>query len=339
MKFYKRLIRAAPYVRGAMKAYRGARRVASVYSGVKRTLGSLGGRSAKRGKRITAPTTYQIDIQNMYRRRRAPRRVRRRARREWQKFTYNLDKTQGMVSSVINNFGSYSTTPTTPITGCQQVAGISMYGMVNSTSASNFNNDLWRIYTDAFGVAPSSTKAADTLRFRSCVMDFLVKNTGASPMFLEVYHCMSRGQGESDPSYQWELSANMEGGAGDGVATTISSITAYKVTPFDAPGFGSYWYVKKRTKFYISAGNSISWQIRDAKNYIITGQDLMNGKAKRGVTEGVILVGYGADLDAWATNSNIGVPTAATYDVSCVKTYHWTKTEDTTDVLGMATFS
>lgn len=65
----------------------------------------------------------------------------------------------------------------------------------------------------------------------------------------------------------------------------------------------------------------------------------MNGKAKRGVTEGVILVGYGADLDAWATNSNIGVPTAATYDVSCVKTYHWTKTEDTTDVLGMATFS
>jgi len=317
--------RVAPYVRQGLKLY-------NKYRG-----GSSTG-SQKKTRKVVGQTTFQEDYRSLYNRRRAPRRVRNRARRSFQRFTYMLDKTQGMTSSIINNFASGTTSPSTPFTGCQAVYGIGMYGTSASSSASDFNSDLYKLYIDATGSAPTTSLANFKFRFRACIMDFVVKNTGAASMYLEVYQCVARARsGTSDPAGAWSDAVNLELGAGNGVATTINVNSGYKVTPFDAPGFGSYYLIKSRKKFFISAGNSVSWQVRDAKNYVITGAQVLQSKALPGITEGCILVGYGADVNSWASNAAIGVPTAASFDTSCVKTYHFTYTTQNNDILGAGT--
>lgn len=295
-------------------------------------------RSSKQRK-VTGQTTFQEDYRTLYRRKRAPRRIRRRARRSFQRFTYHLDKTQGMTSSVINNFYSASTNPTSPLTGSQGVHAISMYGCTGSTLAADFNSDLWKIYTDATGASPTGSLASASLRFRSCIMDFLIKNTGETPMFIEIYQCVARRNGSSsDASVEWASMLAKEGSTG--VGTALTDVSAYKVTPFDAPGFGSYWYVKSRKRFYISGGNSVAWQIRDPKNYVITGEEIQKAQTLRNVTESCIIIGYGADVAPWTgTNDNIGIPTSCSYDVNCVKTYHWTLTDRSTDNAGYAIFT
>lgn len=302
--------------------------------------GSSGSKS-KKSRKVTGQTTFQEDYRTLYSRRRAPKRVRRRARRAFQRFTYHLDKTQGMTTSIINNFYSASTTPTTPITGCQGVHGISMYGCSASLSAADFNSDLWKIYTNATTAAPTSTLANSTLRFRACIMDFLIKNTGENAMFIEVYQCVARRNGSNpDASTEWNSMVAKQGSVL--VSTAVTDVSSYKVTPFDAPGFGSYWYVKTRKRFYISAGNTVSWQVRDPKNYVITGEEIQKGQSLRNLTESCIIVGYGADVEPWSAmggDTDIGIPTACAYDVSCIKTYHWTITEYSGDEIGYAAYT
>lgn len=322
--------RVAPYVKSGIKMFRKFR------SG-----GSSG--PAKKARKVVGQTTFQEDYRSLYNRRRAPRRVRNRARRSFQRFTYLLDKTQGMTSSVINNFASGTTSPTSPLTGSQAVYGIGMYGTSASLSAGDFNSDLYKIYDDASGATPTSSNAAMTLRFRACIMDFVVKNTGSNPMFLEVYQCVARKDGAScDASAEWQTAFSAE--TSGTVGTALTSITSYKVTPFDAPGFGIYWYVKSRKRFYISAGNTVAWQVRDPKNYVIKGEEILKATTLKNRTEACILVAYGADVVSWSSvsmgqSASIGVPTSCAFDINCIKTYHWTYTSLSTDNVGYADYS
>lgn len=287
----------------------------------------------KRGKQVSGQTTFQEDYRTLYSRKRAPRRVRARARRGFQKFTYNLDKTQGMVSTIFNQFQNNSTAPTVSTTGCQAVTGFTMYGVNPSLLASDTNSDLWKMFNDFRGTPLTSANSAETMRFRAAIMDFQVKNISETEnMFLEVYHVVSRGQMLSDPATDWTNAIALQ--LGTSTATPLTDATSFKITPFDAPTFGSYWYIKSRKRFYISVGNTITWQIRDAKNYVITGGQVFQGRALRNITEGVILVGYGADMAPSAANASVGIPNGCAFDTTCIKTYHWTSSTNTIDSVG-----
>ncbi|AUM61790.1 capsid [uncultured virus] len=297
--------------------------------------GNGGGNSkkARSAKRVTGQTTFQEDYRTLYSRKRAPRRVRARARRGFQKFTYNLDKTQGMVSTIFNQFQNNSTAPTVATTGCQAVTGITMYGTNQSLLSTDTNSDLWKLFNDFRGTPLTSANASETIRFRAAIMDFQVKNIGANNMFLEVYHVVARGSNLSDPATDWANAMALQ--LATSTATALTDATSYKVTPFDAPTFGSYWYIKSRKRMYITAGNTVTWQIRDAKNYVITGGQVFQARALRNITEGVILVGYGADMAPLAGNAGVGIPEGCAFDTTCIKTYHWTSSTNTIDSVGL----
>lgn len=246
-----------------------------------------------------------------------------------------MDKSNGMKSTLISGIVSTTTVPSTtvPYSSAQGVTAFTMYGTNQSTATTDQNADLWKVYNQATGAVPSTTDSATKLRFRACVMDFVVKNTGAAPMFIDAYFVQCRRSGTtSDPATCW---ANMVDNQ-RALNTAFTGPDAYKVTPFSAPGFGRYWFVKQVKRFFIPIGDSISFQIRDAKNYTISGEAIFTSKGLPNITEGVIFVGYGADITASVTGGQegTGIPTAASYDISCVRTYHYYDTQSSTDAIG-----
>lgn len=314
------------YARTGMSLYRTGKRVAEQFRP-----------AAKKQRVITSSITEQRDYTRMYRRRRAPRRVRRRARKSFQRFTYHLDKSQGMVTTKINNFLNVTTSPSAWNSDAVGTHSVTMFGTANNVNSSDPNNDLARIYYDATGALPTSADASQKLRFRSCVLDFQLQNNGDGDVYVEAWHCLSRKNGTVSPLVAFSNAIAEQQGTAGPVATGITSIGCYKLTPFDAPGFGKYWIVKQTKKYYIQAGQSFSFQIRDAKNYIISGDQILPEKALPGITEGVMFRVYGADLAAESGSgdaANWALPSAANVDISCVKTYHWTRTMDANNTVG-----
>jgi len=290
----------------------------------------------RRQKTISASITEQRDFSRLYKRRAAPRRVRRRARKAFQRFTYHLDKTQGMVTTKINNFANVATNVTNWKTNAVGSASFTMYGCAYNINQSDPNNDLCRIYYDAYGALPTSANSAGKLRFRSCVMDFQIQNNSANnDCYVEVWHVMARKNGEVSPLTEFANAIDNQLGAGAGVNGSITDIGCYKLTPFDAPGFGTYWFVKQIKKYYLQVAQSFTFQIRDAKNYVINGVQIGDQKSLPYVTEGVIFRVYGAALTSAGEGLEyVSAPSNSDVDISCIKTYHWTKTDLSSDVVG-----
>lgn len=291
----------------------------------------------KRRKTTSGTTSFQRDAKTLYRRRGASRRVRRRARRSFQRFTYNLDRVQGMKNWTISYHNSVAPTPVAgdgAYRNCQGVDAYVMYGTDQSVAHTDHCSDLSKIYLSDVGSVLGSTSPAAHFRFRSCIMDFQVKNTHeTNACYIEVYHVLCRKDSNrtSNPGTCWVQSAGQMVDMGGN--TIVPQTSGYKVTPFDTPTFGSYWKILKRTRYYVEPGNSVSWQLRDAKNYLITSAQIYDSFGLPGITEGCIIVGYGADSEA-ATNTGEGIPSPATYDIGLVTTYHYTRTDSNTDTTG-----
>jgi len=329
------------YRRHAGRFFKRAAIGAAAAIGTRFKFRKLGGgsltKTKRRGRQVTGTTTFQNDQKMLYNRRRAPRRVRSRARKQFQRFSYNIDRVSGMKTFHVSYITSVATSPSvagSPAGNCQGVDAFTMYGTNQSILNTDHASDLWKIYLAENGVVPTSTLANGHLRFRSVTMDYLVKNTGEDAIYIEIYYVQCRRSGiTSDPAAAWNAMLQEEQTL-PGAVTTEFTVSGYKITPFDAPGFGSYWYVKQRKRFYVEPGNTVSWQVRDAKNYLITGNQIFTSKGLPGITEGCIIVGYGADVQPLTTPAGNGIPTAATYDIGCVTTYHYAKADSNNDQTG-----
>jgi len=297
--------------------------------GLGRSAGNL--TSNKRQRVVTNSVTGQHDFQNLYRRRPAPRRVRRRAKKSMRTFMYNMDKIQGMQVSVINNYTAVTTAPTGS-DNAQAVTSFTMYGGYNLTSPVNTHNDLVRIWNNHFGSTPGYAAAYGKLRFRSCVMDFQVLNAdNDNACYVEVYNVQNR---KKDPNYntvqRWasSLASNMTPVGGSDLTQNF-----WKSTPFDAAGFGEFWKITNRKKYLLQGGQQITFQVRDAKNYMIDPK-LFAGDITSlpGITEDVLFVVYGAGIQTSGTPAYQSYPTAASVSISCVKTYHYYETQQSNNM-------
>lgn len=65
----------------------------------------------------------------------------------------------------------------------------------------------------------------------------------------------------------------------------ITNSMYYAVPPFDAPGFGRYWLIKSRKSVFVQPQEIYSFQQRDAGNYILNMDDLLNMKMRAWCSE------------------------------------------------------
>jgi len=297
------------------------------------------GRAAEYGN-----ITFQNDEHRLYRRKRAPRRVRKLHKRAFKRFNYMLDKCQGMKTVLIPRTSAMTNTPTNGSTA-QVVRGITLYGFGdNSTTPGTNNNwdngDLRYIFTANNNVAPATSLATTKLRFRSAVMNLTIKNTATSDAsyrdglcFIDLYHVIARKDGNSpagttsgSPATLWSQMIDLQDTLPAG--TIVADNMADGVTPFDAPGFGSLYVIKSSRRVRLSIGQTFSTQIRDPGNYIITEEDLMTKTHGANLTEGYIIVAYNPSAD-----TSTGIRGAVSLEINTTKVYHYAATLSTTDTI------
>lgn len=330
-----RQTRLTNYMPYAKAAYKVGNYLSKAYRDYKSQYkpGKLVGSAAK--AKAVGSLSEQRDVTSLYRRRRAPRRVRRRARKAMKMFTYRMDKLQSMKTAVITTGGQLSFSPTN-LTDGQKVIGITMYGYNTNTYAANTdtgNGDMWWIFARENGGDPTAASGSRKLRFRSCTMDYTIQNTFTEGVYMDIYFVIARKNNgsTSDPAVEWNEAIAIQS-AGN-MPSAITTNTYYKVTPFDAPGFGRFWLIKSRRRVFMQPNEIYSFQQRDAGNYVLNMSDLFDMKMKSNVTEGVILVFHNPATDTVTTPGTF-IPGGGQVQVTCTKTYHYTETTSSIDAIG-----
>ena len=280
--------------------------------------------------------TSQYDTARLYRKKRAPRRVRRRAKRFMRSLKWGMDKLQGMKTCIINNTSNYSTSPTTKFNG-QAAVSATIYGYGNNTYAANTNfanGDVWWIMSRENGGDPTADSATRKLRFRSAVMNINVINTTSvqpQNVIVDVYHVLCKQSGNNtgnngDPAeFLTECTREL---SGTNFPTEIVNANADGLTPFDVPTYGRYISVKSVRRYRLDAGGYFNLQLRDPANYVLSMADLNDCDFKRNITEGYVFIFYNAACD------NTGVRYPASIQLNYNKKYHYTETSTSQSQIG-----
>lgn len=306
-------------------------------SGSKKTVGredtNMGTAAATYGN-----LTSQYDTARLYRKKRAPRRVRRRAKRFIKQLKWGLDKLQGMKTCVISNSSTHTITPTTD-QNAQQAVGLVMYGYGANTYAANSNKaygDMWWIMSRENGGDPTVNSASRKLRFRSCTFNINIINRTPSEggqgqnIIVDVYHVLccqsvSDDTNSGDPVEIWNESIREL--SGTNMPNEISDTNYEGVTPFDAPTFAKNYTVKSVRRYRLEAGGYFNLQLRDPANYVLGMSDLLDMNHKRNITEGYIFVHYNA--------SKVGnVRGISSIELNYNKKYHYTETSTSQSQIG-----
>lgn len=303
-----------------------------------------GSRTATRSSRNRdyGNITFQNDEHMIYRRKRAPRRVRKAHRRAFKNFMYNLDRCQSMKTCLINYSQAQTLVPAS-LAASQIAFGVTLYGYGPNSYASNIlpgNGDIPWIFARENGAYPTTDLASRKLRFRSAVMDLTVYNglTGTEEnswggiLCLDVYHVIAKKDAydtvlNGDPVLWWS-DAVREQAAGN-MPTAVTSYQYEGCTPFDAPGFGRNWTIKRVRKVRLSPGQTFITQLRDPGNYVLNMDDILEKTIAKNLTEGYIIVGYNP-----ATNPVTGLRGAISMNHNYRKKYHYTETSSSINSIG-----
>lgn len=258
--------------------------------------------------------TQNYDRKLVYRKKRMPRRRKRR----WVKFCRKIkavaDRDLGTRTVVMNKLLQLS--GTTP--GQHLIGTVSLYGQ---QSTNTVHNDLFRISeyentanpTTADGITVDRTTK---VMFKSGVMDLTIKNQSyipngavavAAEAELDIYE-LTVGKvppGESDFNdpvdfFNQSLISDVKK-----IKAPVSGsdivIEKRGVTPFDCPTALSRYKIKiwKKTKYLLSPGQSMTYQIRDPKNRYVTRASLsdMNSCIRPGWTKILLFIAKVVGVD------------------------------------------
>lgn len=304
-------------------AYRSAKRYIPAVAGAvasKYAYSSGGSRTnvRRRRRRGGVLTTNQYDKKVQYVKKRMPYRKRKR----WVKFTKKvravLEKTLGTNTQILN-----STLASTIAAGSdnQNWMVLHLYGR-NGNSTPNVElgcNDLnYMISND--------TRIGSNIIFKSAVLDATLVNSGSIGLEVDVYQIMYRD--ETKYLNFGGILATALGGTGViGTSGTNINLSTRGATLFDLPvliKMGKITILKK-TKIFLPAGNTSTFQMRDAKQYKIDKTNTVSdsdGYLMNPLTQSVVIV-----YKKLAGQS----ATAAALTVGCTRKYSYCINEDDSD--------
>lgn len=281
--------------------------------------------------------TSQRDVKTIYRRKPMPR----RRRKQWVSFKRKVTATQIANSALMSFFRQQVMYLTTAANASSfTTATIYSYGGINGTegttgsaSGTGQGDDLVDFWTTKYGL--TSVGRSRKTMFASACMDVHIRNSGAASGILEIYEIIARRDyGSSSVSYDSieELYTN---GFTDTVATPLfTAVTSSTLgsTPFQNKLFCQQFKVLKKTRVEISAGETISMQMRDPKNRVAYGAEMnANLIFKRGATRGYLFQLYG-EPSGTATQKT----TACECRVTVLKSYTYRELDSQPATTGLA---
>lgn len=251
----RNLGRFVPYAKAAMRlgAKLAGNRVTKTWTKTKKNKYSGGG------------VTTQHDKTLQYKRKPAPRRLKKKYRRQAKAYTWNLTKSLGTTTAVRNATlaGSWIAGATT-----QFAVATCLYGL-NGTGATPTLNGFNDVAT-VCNLDGTTDDKGEKVLFTSAVMDLTYTNTSTVQFTQEVdiYEIIFIGQQSGTDiltDYNECFAAAPKLG---GPSTAITDFSPRGVTPFECPIASAKGYrVIKKTKYFVSAGQSFTYQYRDPGNH------------------------------------------------------------------------
>lgn len=286
-RIQKRRYNIGKYARMASTAY-------GTYRNIRNRLNA--GRSYTRTntKRGTSGTgvTRQHDFKNQYYKKRMPR----YKKRKWVSFVKKVravhNKDLGTKTIVFNNTKSNTVTSSTT----QAWDFFTLYGVNGNSSGNELGTgDLNTIFQNC----TLSTVNMDKITFKSAVLDLTFANTGTTKLEVDLYHWTFWGKGRSLSFTDASVSAATQTGTDD--PNGLGNLQALQilqrgVTPFDMPALirNLQATIVKKVKYFIEVGDTITYQIRDPKEHVISENDVnlgnINNLAQPRLTQGVLFI-------------------------------------------------
>lgn len=243
---------------------------------------------------VRSGVTTQRDSRTQYRRRRAPRRVRYRARRSYRRFLSSMMKLVGTRTRVFNDYNT-----NTSFAGQQLFTSYVLYGShsTNANADEQGYNDINRLMQtdyliyDVTGDAQGRSSGGDTkIAFDTGIFDITITNVsaGGDPLItfaieLDLYEFTCNGKFDKDlstgiagPSLHQYLVNRVGDQATSGPGAVVIDPTDRGVTPFEmgVQLRQSGTKIVRKTKYFIPYGDCITYQIRDSKNHMVSSQKL-----------------------------------------------------------------
>lgn len=249
--------------------------------------------TARKGRSVYGGVTQQHDVRTLYRKRRMPRRKRKRWVRFVKKVQAVNNKQLGTRSVLFND-----TISVNPGVAAQNYLSFLLYGGNGTNNVQEQGlDDLQKIKQGDTQIGPTAN-----VHFGSAVLDLTLVNTPVgeiNPAFnytleVDIYVVWYRPNEFQFANLNAAFSqANTDGTV---IGTTPITIDVRGATPFNLPNFLklSKMNIIRKTKYYISPGQAVSYQFRDAKNRMLYGRDMdalsNNDMSYKGLTRGVFII-------------------------------------------------
>lgn len=257
--------------------------------------GMFGDSKSKEG--VSSAITQQNDSMLIYKRRRAPRRIRKRAARRYKNFL----KMQLKRAADNSNLFRFNSTALSSSAGGQQTSTITAGYMNAGSAVSDQVGSVWQAWQNYLASNPEST--AKKIYITGLDMDYTFNNIDgeSDTCEMDVYEYVFRRDlrnydgGNGVGSLLVQSLADEEKLPG---ATNKIGVTTLGYTPFDSNEALRYIVIKSKQRYYIGAGQAVSFHrtIKFKRPISIISEDLEetasdtdNWSAKRGLTRGLIV--------------------------------------------------
>lgn len=313
---------AATALSGAWKTYTSPR------SKVRKMASRTGTRYKRRSNyRSGNGTSYQRDTKEVYRRKPAPRRVKRAYSKFARRVNSVIDRTAGSSQLILSN--GFSATSTDD---GQNVFAILLGGGTGSTS--DWNGDLLRIINSREDAQDTDLGFNRKIHMKTQILDCTFKNDFVTPGFddelrdpieLDIYEFYVKKQA---PFAAAEVLMTTEQSSETTPLVGTTAVTPLNVgaTPFQFSNVGRYVTITKKTKHFIAPGNSVTYQIRDAKNRWLPVDRIIDQTASTfgfpGWTKGIFVVFKGAPFK-YPEETYTARAAAARVSGSVTRIYNW----------------
>lgn len=308
-------------LRLASAAMKARNRIRNKYNRVSRTTNS-------------APVTSQHEYKTLYRKKRMPY----RKRKQWVSFVKkstavqmkNIALQTFVISQNMNLPSPVNATRTLSMTINSINGNIGSSGSyappTTFTPGIGITNDIARIIQaensrEGF-LNPNNDQL--TIMVESVTMDIAIRNVaGTTGTLLELYYFVARKDLEDDeagytsPEEYYIRSFNADNK--ETVGTTVND-TTLGITPFNASYFCKFFKITKKVRIQLQSGESTHLQIRDARNYIVSGAKIRHNMGEKYRLKGILIQGTGQPATSvFTTEQNCSVTVTKVYNYRIIK--------------------
>lgn len=218
--------------------------------------------------------TEQFDKRTIYRRKKMPYKKKKR----WISFTKKSSAVQmkslGTTAIVKNDRISRTWTGQA---NYQDTCAIALYGKAGQDVA---NSEVgMRDLLDITTAEPDFNTVNEKAIFTSATLDMTFHNTGTFKLEVDVYQMVYAGRGAPGPGIKTDLNAAVIGTREPDLTAQTAFLSTRGLTPFDISSASARGYrVMKKIKYFCGAGEVFTYQIRDPKNYVIPGYNILSAQ-------------------------------------------------------------